>query len=75
MKTESEKFRVEDKQNVFRNGRRTLFKLFESRPGAYVFVGLFSAPGWNASDNKCIAAWRKIERDADYDAAAIAGRP
>lgn len=49
-------FRVEDKANVHMNGKRTKFALFQRKGDAFVHVGQFTAPGWNASDSKCISS-------------------
>ena len=49
-------YRVEAKQNVTMNGRRTAFSLYKRTGDAYVMQGQFTAAGWHATDEKCIAA-------------------
>ena len=49
-------YRVEYKQNVTMNGRRTHFALYKLAGGAYVMQGHFTAAGWHATDEKCVAA-------------------
>ena len=62
----TDQYRIEDKQNVNRNGKVTLFKLYERDGDAYVFSGQYVAPGYNASDAKCIAAFERIESATDF---------
>lgn len=57
----TDKFRIEDKENVRVNGRKaTSYDIFErhtdefGRP-EHVRAGGGFAPGWNASDEQCIA--------------------
>jgi len=50
-------YRVEMKSNVNVNGKRTSFNLFEQNGKDFVFAGAYTAVGYNASDEKCIAAF------------------
>lgn len=51
-------FRVENKQNVIYGGEVTSFSLYEYDGwGSYIFVGAYTADGFDASDSKCIAAY------------------
>jgi len=49
-------YRIENKQNVHHNGRKTAFDAFQKQGNAFVFIGRFAAPGFNASDDKCKAS-------------------
>jgi len=51
-----QQYRVESKENVNYSGKRTKFHLYQRRGEAYVHVGAFTAPGWDQSDEQCIAA-------------------
>jgi hypothetical protein len=48
-------YRIEDKENVLMNGERTSFRLYKRAVGCYVFAGQYYAPGWDQSDDECIA--------------------
>jgi hypothetical protein len=58
-----ENYRVENKESVHYNGKKTSFKLFERRGRAFVFSGVYFAPGWNLSDADCIA--HAVREDAE----------
>lgn len=52
----TENFRVENKQNVNMNGRRTAFKLYRRSGEAFVFQGEYTASGWDRTDAQCVTA-------------------
>ena len=64
--TTGENFRVDDKQNVNMNGKRTAFTLFRKRGDAFVCEGRYTAKGYNATDAACISA--ALETQAHTDA-------
>jgi hypothetical protein len=49
-------YRIQNKQNVHQNGRKTAFDAFEKQGNAFVFIGRFTATGFDASDEKCKAS-------------------
>ncbi len=54
MKIES--FRVENKDNIWFDGRKTIFTLYESKNGVWFRISNFMAEGYDASDEQCIEA-------------------
>ena len=48
-------YRVEDKQNIIRHGRMTMFHLYKKQGNAYLHQGAFAINGHNATDERCIA--------------------
>lgn len=65
--TENSIFRVEEKQNLHMSGRKTAFKLFRKRGSEFVFEGAYTAPGWDQSDEKCIAAAMEKQEQQELD--------
>jgi len=67
---EMSEYRIENKQNIVRNGKKTLFHLYQKSGDAFVHEGTFTAIGHNASDTRCIAealnAMDRIESAAQY---------
>lgn len=49
-----ESYRIENKGNVNRNGKKTSFHVFKKNGDKFIFDGNYFAPGWNQSDEKCI---------------------
>ena len=49
-------YRVENKTNVYANGKKTSFSLFKRDGDAFFYQGHFTARGWDQSDDRCIAA-------------------
>ena len=49
------KYRISNKSNVIRHGPKTEFTAhkFDPAAGAYLFDGVYYAPGWNRSDDRC----------------------
>jgi hypothetical protein len=64
----TENFRVVGKQKAHMNGRRTTFTLYRKRTheGGFVFEGVYTAPGWAASDEQCIRCALEAQ-DLDRD--------
>ncbi len=56
MKIMTERYRIEGRQNVYCNGRKTRFKLYVLIDGSYIYRGTYNAHGWDASEERCITA-------------------
>lgn len=65
--TMNENFRVENKRNVHMNGHRTMFKLYRKQGDAFVHVGTYTSKGWEATDDKCVAAALKTQAQENDD--------
>jgi len=50
----TESIRISNRENVNQSGKKTSCQIhrFDKNVGAFIFIGTYFVPGWNASDEK-----------------------
>ena len=62
------KYRIENKENVNFNGRKTSFKVYEKIESSrgFVYAGNYFAKGSNATDEECTSCYIEESSEEGY---------